>query len=268
MDYSCPILPCVQQYRKQQYEKLMGLLQQHVDCPVNLKKLIQHVPLYDQRIMLGSILLYLLQTRRNPHDDQRILGILEVCPQAATFRDNELMNPMHYLCMRQFGTADDLSILFVLLEAFPNLSRLQNKFGESPLHQLLGQNRPDPRVLRAFVKMCPEAFRDTISYKEGGRLPVHIIMLNSRLDQDPAIIECTRLCIEAFHLGMFVPLHEDRLVLRVNGPAGGVRTTHSWTPYEKAKLEFPKVFDCLERKMEDIALQRVIPQRRRLGYVR
>ena len=40
---------------------------------------------------------------------------------------------------------------------------------------------------------------------------------------------------------MFVALNEDRLVLRVNGPQGGVRVTHAWTPYDKAQAEFPQV---------------------------
>lgn len=162
IECSCPILPSVTQYRKQQYQKLIALLQEYINEPHSsqvVKKLLKHVPLADQRVIMGSMMLYLLQTRRNSNDDHRILGILAVCPAAATFHDFEVMNAVHYFCTTHAAGTDNLSVLFTLLEAFPNLPRLQNKFGESPLHQLLGQNRPDPRILRAFMKMCPEAFR-------------------------------------------------------------------------------------------------------------
>ena len=76
-------------------------------------------------------------------------------------------------------------------------------FHFSPLHQLLGQQRPCLRVLRVLANRCPQAFRETIRLKEGGRLPIHIAMLNARLT-DTDVSEAVRLCIEAYPASIFM----------------------------------------------------------------
>ena len=186
MPKDCPLLPAVETYYSRVLQPIITDLQYALLYNTNdyesIEQLLRKVPCDARLQLLSQFLSYFLQCCRFGDDATqcvRILNILKLCPAAASSRDIEGMTSLHYFCMRAKGHSD-LPILFKLLEINPDLPKIQNNFGESPVHQLVGQNYPDPQVIKIILKVCPEAFKQIIPCSS--KYPLHVILANSRLN--------------------------------------------------------------------------------------
>jgi hypothetical protein len=87
---------------------------------------------------------------------------------------------------------------------------------------------------------------------EGPKLPLHIIMNNSRLRFDDTVLEAMKLVFTAYPEAASVEIDEDRLILRVGGPT--MRVRRKWTPYKRAAEDFPHVHSYMENKLAALTI--------------
>ena len=231
-DY-CPNPPDPNKYDKLQTEqKVENFLTSLKNCPDSYDYFVRQL----QRIKHCELLLFCsyslkyLLLRCRLGDDltkcSRILHILNSCPAAARARDNEGMTSLHYFCMRGKG-ACDYPILEKLLEIDPDLPMVPNIFGESPLHQLAGQNNPDPKVISALIRACPPALMQASPMN--GNYPLHIVLSGSCLSLNANNLEVAKILItgypEAAVIGGVVDVYCPRKI----------------TPYKCAERSHPEV---------------------------
>lgn len=193
----CPLLPAVENYYSRVLQPIIGDLQfallYHPENVKNMEILLKKIPTEARIRLLSEFLVYFLQCCRFGDDITqcvRIQSILTLCPEAASTRDIEGMTSLHYFCMRGKGLSD-LPILFKILEINPDLVQVQNNFGESPLHQLVGQNHPDPKIIQILLKACPRAFQQVIPLSS--KYPLHVILANTRLNSSFSCLEAAKI---------------------------------------------------------------------------
>jgi hypothetical protein len=215
----CPALPSVNNYYAHILKPVICDL--NTTCLKNphdydhMQSLLDRVP-HDSRLeVMSRFLFYFLQCCRLPFDDDikqsvRIMNILKLSPQSASARDSEGMTSLHYYCMR--GTSD-LDILHRLLEINRDLPGIENNFGETPLHQVVGQIRPNPAVVAAFLKACPSAFKQ--ASQSSRKYPLHVILANTRLNSNPWCMKSAELVMEGYPEAATIEVQEDRLILQV-----------------------------------------------------
>ena len=139
----------------------------------------------------------------------------------------------------------------------PTIFSSSNVYGETPLHQVVGQKHPSLVVVRAIMQRCPLAFRKRVRDNPTGRLPVHVALLNNHLGSDTNVQAVARMCIAAYPPGVFEEASDNTRILRINGPPGGdVRHVRIWTPYRKARADIPLIFAYIECLLADWALRR------------
>ena len=103
---------------------------------------------------LHYVLLY-----RSRYDTFRM--IFEACPEAALATDKDLGTPLHLACSTK---APSLKKIELLVNAFPDALKMQDKLGLTPL--FVGMKaRAHTRVIRFLVEACPAAV--TICDNEG-----------------------------------------------------------------------------------------------------
>ena len=211
----CPLLPTVENYYSRVLQPIIGELQfallYHPEKISNMEILLRKIPADARLRLLSEFLTYFLQCCRFGDDSTqciRIQSILTLCPLAASTRDIEGMTSLHYFCMRGKGLCD-LPILFKILEINPDLVRVQNNFGESPLHQLVGQNHPDPKVIGILFNACPPAFGQVIPCNS--KYPLHIIMANTRINSSASCLEAAKIIMTGKKLNQFKILGHELL---------------------------------------------------------
>lgn len=193
----CPLLPVVDNYYSRVLQPIIVDLQYSLLYdPENftaMEGLLKKIPSHARLSLLSDFLAYFLQCCRFGDDTTqctRILNILRLCPPSASTKNTEGMTSLHYFCMRNKGTCD-LPILFKILEINSDLPKIQNNFGESPLHQLVGQSHPDPKVLEIILKSCPDAFKQAIACTN--KYPLHVILANPRLNFNSNCLDAAKL---------------------------------------------------------------------------
>lgn len=193
----CPLLPTVDNYYSRVLQPIIVDLQYTLlydpENFIIMEGLLKKIPNHARLGLLSEFLAYFLQCCRFGDDATqcaRILNILKLCPPSASSKNSEGMTSLHYFCMRNKGMCD-LPILFKILEIDPDLPKVQNNFGESPLHQLVGQSHPDPKVLGILLKSCPDAFKQAIACSN--KYPLHVILANPRLNFNFNCMEAAKL---------------------------------------------------------------------------
>ena len=241
----CPILPTVHNHYSRILQPIVGELQfsllyncENYDYMVML---LRKIPT-DARLRLCSeFLTFFLQCCWFGDDatqSLRILNILKLCPLAACTRDTEGMTSLHHFCIRDKGICDS-EILKRILEINPDLPLVQNTLGESPLHQLVGQDYPDPKVVVAILTACPMACRQAIPCS--GKLPLHVIFSNSRLLTSRINkLEAAILIMEGYPEAAVTEVFEDRSHHHVREVCAA-HNQRKWSPFLRAKEEMPQV---------------------------
>jgi hypothetical protein len=201
-DGSCPIPPDPNKYDKcrteQKFENFLTSLKNYPESYDYFEIQFQRIKRCDLSLFCNHSLKYLLLRCRFGDDltqCSRIMLILNTCPASVGARDSEGMTPLHYFCMRGKG-ACDYPILERLLEIDPDLPMARNIYGESPLHQLSGQNNPDPIVISALIRSCPQALKQTLFFN--GRYPLHIVLSGSRLSLNANNIEVAKILMKGY----------------------------------------------------------------------
>jgi hypothetical protein len=241
----CPILPTVHNHYSRILQPIVGELQfsllyncENYDYIVML---LRKIPT-DARLRLCSeFLTFFLQCCWFGDDTTqsvRILNILKLCPLAACTRDSEGMTSLHHFCKRDKGICD-YEILKKILEINSELPLVQNNLGESPLHQLVAQPYPDSKVIAAILTACPMACRQAIPCC--GKLPLHVIISNSRLTSKRNNLEAAILVMEGYPEAAITEVFEDRPHLQGRGEVCGARNQRKWSPFLRAKEEMPQV---------------------------
>jgi hypothetical protein len=147
------------------------------------------------------------------------------------------MTSLHHFCIRDKGKCDS-EILKRILEINPDLPLVQNNLGESPLHQLVGQDYPDPKVVVAILTACPTACRQAIPCS--GKLPLHVIFSNSRLTSRINKLEAAILIMEGYPEAAVTEVFEDRSHHHVREVCAA-HNQRKWSPFLRAKEEMPQV---------------------------
>jgi hypothetical protein len=148
------------------------------------------------------------------------------------------MTSLHHFCKRDKGICD-YEILKKILEINSELPLVQNNLGESPLHQLVAQPYPDSKVIAAILTACPMACRQAIPCC--GKLPLHVIISNSRLTSKRNNLEAAILVMEGYPEAAVTEVFEDRPHLQGRGEVCGARNQRKWSPFLRAKEEMPQV---------------------------
>lgn len=234
----CPVLPSVHNHYSRILQPIVGELQfsllYHCENYDYMVKLLWKIPT-DARLRLCSeFLTFFLQSRWFGDDATqsiRILNILKLCPLSACTRDSDGMTSLHHFCMRGKGICDH-EILRRILEINPDLPLVQNNLGESPLHQLVAQNYPDPNVIAAILKACPMACRQVIPCS--GKLPLHLIFTNSRLNSNASCFEAAKMIVRGFPEAAIKEVSEGEA-------ACSLCANRKWSPFARAKEETPQV---------------------------
>ena len=232
-DKRCPILTDPTNYDRlqteQRFEKFLTSLKDNPDSFNYFERQFQRIQHCNLIFFCNYSLKYLLLRCRLGDDltqCSRILHILNSCPASARARDKEGMTSLHYFCMRGKGSCD-YPILEKLLEIDADLPMVRNIFGESALHQLVGQNNPDPMVISALVRACPSALMQALPIN--GNYPLHILLSGSCLSLNANKLEVAKILMkgypEAAVIGGVIDVYCPRKV----------------TPYNCAEKLYPEV---------------------------
>ena len=232
-DGCCPNPPGASKYYELQTEqkivKFLASLKNYPESYDYFERQFQQVKHCDLLLFCNCSLKYLLLRCRLGDDVtqcSRILHILNSCPASAGAKDSEGMTSLHYFCMRGKGACDN-SILEKLLELQPDLPMVQNIYSESPLHQLAGQNNPDPKVISALIRACPLALMQALPIT--GRYPLHIVLSGSRLCLNANNFEVAKILMKGYPEAAVIEGSCD------------VFSTQKLTPYKRAEEFCPEV---------------------------
>eukprot|EP01036_Dinobryon_divergens_P006550 gene6550-8700_t len=137
---SCPILPIIQVSGRS--FDLHSALERAVEADDldDFRMLLRRMPNELQNQFIYSHLLQLVMSRDAPNTEVAMY-MLSICSFAATQADDLGNLLLHYAVMRRNHISKNL--ITALLQIDRNSAGAPNHYGETPLHLLLEQDRPD-----------------------------------------------------------------------------------------------------------------------------